>query len=167
MKSFDDKVVLVTGASQGIGRGVALAFAREGARVVLAARSVDRLARVQQEIHDLGSEALAVPTDVTSPAAVDTLIQTAIEKYGKIDVLVNNAGIGRVGAIDSMEFEEDVHSTLQASVFGMIHVTRRVLPILQATRQWCNRQHVVGDGTKSLRPLRLIRHRDARGLGIF
>jgi NADP-dependent 3-hydroxy acid dehydrogenase YdfG len=131
MKFFEDKVVLVTGASQGIGRGVALAFAREGARLVLAARSADRLTQVQKEVHDLGAEAVAVPTDVTSPAAVETLIATAMNRFGRIDVLVNNAGIGRVGAVDSVTFEDDVHQTLQASLFGMIDVTRRVLPILR------------------------------------
>lgn len=134
MKRFEDEVVLITGASQGIGRGVALAFAREGARLVLAARSVDRLTQVQKEIHDLGAEAaevLVVPTDVTSSAAVETLVETAMNRFGRIDVLVNNAGIGRVGAVDSETFEEDVHHTLQASLFGMIHLTRRVLPILR------------------------------------
>ena len=131
MKHFENDVVLVTGASQGIGRGVALAFAREGARLVLAARSADRLSQVQKEIHDLGAEAVAVPTDVTSPAAVETLVTTAMDRFGRIDVLVNNAGIGRVGAVESETFEDDVHHTLQASLFGMIHVTQRVLPILR------------------------------------
>lgn len=131
MKRFENDVVLVTGASQGIGRGVALAFAREGARLVLAARSAHRLTQVQKEIHDLGAEAVAVPTDVTSPAAVETLVKTAMNRFGRIDVLVNNAGIGRVGAVDSETFEDDVQQTLQASLFGMIHVTRRVLPILR------------------------------------
>jgi NADP-dependent 3-hydroxy acid dehydrogenase YdfG len=131
MKSFENKVVLVTGASRGIGRGVALAFAREGARLVLAARSADRLTQVQNEIHELGAEAVSVPTDVTSHAAVETLVETAMDRFGRIDVLVNNAGIGRVGGVDSETFEEDVQQTLQASLFGMIHLTRRVLPILR------------------------------------
>jgi NADP-dependent 3-hydroxy acid dehydrogenase YdfG len=131
MKSFENKVVLVTGASRGIGRGVALAFAREGARLVLAARSADRLTQVQNEIHQLGAEAVSVPTDVTSHAAVETLVETAMDRFGRIDVLVNNAGIGRVGGVDSETFEEDVQQTLQASLFGMIHLTRRVLPILR------------------------------------
>ena len=134
MKPFEDKVVLVTGASQGIGRGVALAFAREGARLVLAARSADRLMQVQNEIHDLGAEAISVPTDVTSPAEVETLVETVMNQFGRIDVLVNNAGIGRVGAVDSPTFEGDVHQTLQASLFGTIHLTRRVLPILRQQR---------------------------------
>jgi len=129
--SLANKVVLVTGASRGIGRNVALAFAREGAQLVLAARSVDRLAQVENEIHSLGSEALSVPTDVTSHDDVTAMVDAAINRFGRIDVLVNNAGIGKVGGIDSAAFEDDVRQTLQASLFGMIQVTRRVLPILR------------------------------------
>ncbi|GAA1203625.1 SDR family oxidoreductase [Pseudonocardia alaniniphila] len=129
--SFANKVVLVTGASRGIGRGVALAFAREGARLVLAARSDDRLAEVEKEVRDLGAEALSVPTDVTSPDAVAALVDEAMTRFGRIDVLVNNAGIGKVGGVESAGFEDDVRQTLQASLFGMIHVTQRVLPILR------------------------------------
>ncbi len=131
MKSFANKVVLVTGASRGIGRDIALAFAREEARLVLAARSADRLSQVQKEISDLGAEAIAIPTDVTSPVAVEELVDAAVKHFGRIDVLVNNAGIGRVGGVDSEKFETDVEETLRASLFGMIHATRQVLPILQ------------------------------------
>ncbi|WP_052744318.1 SDR family NAD(P)-dependent oxidoreductase [Streptomyces odonnellii] len=128
---FANKVVLVTGASRGIGRAVALAFAREGARLVLAARSVERLAQVENEVRDLGAEVLSVPTDVTSHDAVAALVDAAVDRFGGIDVLVNNAGIGKVGGVESAAFEKDVHQTLQASLFGMIDVTRRALPILR------------------------------------
>ncbi|PNG90278.1 SDR family NAD(P)-dependent oxidoreductase [Streptomyces malaysiensis] len=128
---FTHKVVLVTGASRGIGRAVALAFAREGATLVLAARSADRLAQVESEARDLGSEVLSVPTDVTSRDAVAALVDAAMDRFGRIDVLVNNAGIGKVGAIESAAFEDDVRQTLQASLFGMINVTQRVLPVLR------------------------------------
>ncbi|MFE4174085.1 SDR family NAD(P)-dependent oxidoreductase [Streptomyces sp. NPDC056909] len=131
---FANKVVLVTGASRGIGRAVALAFAREGAPLVLAARSADRLAQVEKEVRDLGSEVLSVPTDVTSRDAVTALVDAAMNRFGRIDVLVNNAGIGKVGGIESAAFEDDVHQTLRASLFGMINVTQRVLPILRQQR---------------------------------
>ncbi|WP_157228672.1 SDR family NAD(P)-dependent oxidoreductase [Nocardia brevicatena] len=128
---FANKVVLVTGASGGIGKAVALAFAKEGAQLVLAARSVDRLAQVEKEIRDLGSEALTVPTDVTSHDGVANLVDAAVNRFGRIDVLVNNAGIGKVGVVESAAFEDNVHQTLQASLFGMINVTQRVLPIFR------------------------------------
>ncbi|MEV0035532.1 SDR family oxidoreductase [Streptomyces sp. NPDC050804] len=131
---FANKVVLVTGASRGIGRAVALAFAGEGAQLVIAARSADRLAQVEKEVRDLGSEVLSVPTDVTSRDAVTALVDAAMHRFGRIDVLVNNAGIGKVGGIESAAFEDDVHQTLRASLFGMINVTQRVLPILRQQR---------------------------------
>lgn len=131
---FANKVVLVTGASRGIGRSVALAFAQEGAHLILAARSVDRLIQVEKEVRDLGSDVLSVPTDVTSHSDVSALVDAAMNRFGRIDVLVNNAGIGKVGGIESDTFEDDLRETLQASLFGMIHVTQRVLPILRQQR---------------------------------
>jgi NADP-dependent 3-hydroxy acid dehydrogenase YdfG len=133
-RHFANKVVLVTGASRGIGRDVALAFARQGARLILAARSADQLARVQDEVRALGADALSVQTDVTSPAAVKALVDTATDRFGRIDVLVNNAGIGKVGDVASPEFADNVRQTLKASLFGMIDVTQRVLPILRQQR---------------------------------
>jgi NADP-dependent 3-hydroxy acid dehydrogenase YdfG len=129
--SVANKVVLVTGASRGIGRAAALAFAREGAHLVLAARSAERLAQVESEVLGLGSDAIAVPTDVTSRDAVAALVDAAMNRFGRIDVLVNNAGIGKVGGIESAAFEDDVRQTLRASLFGMISVTRRVLPVFR------------------------------------
>lgn len=128
---FDEKVVLVTGASRGIGRSVALAFAREGAKLILAARSADRLAQVENEVRESGSDALSVPTDVTSHTDVAVLIDAAMNRFGRVDVLVNNAGIGKVGGVESASFDDDLAKTLQASLFGMIDVTQRVLPILR------------------------------------
>jgi NADP-dependent 3-hydroxy acid dehydrogenase YdfG len=129
--SVKNKVVLVTGASQGIGKAIALAFAQEGARLVLAARSAERLAQTENEVRALGSEALSVPADVTSGKDVTAMVDAAMTRFGRIDVLVNNAGIARFGSTDSAVFEDDVRDTLQASLFGMIRVTRRVVPILR------------------------------------
>jgi NAD(P)-dependent dehydrogenase (short-subunit alcohol dehydrogenase family) len=144
MTSFTNKVVLVTGASRGIGRAVALAFAREGAQLVLAARSAEHLAEVEHEIRALGSDVLSVPTDVTSSEAVTALVDAATTRFGGIDVLVNNAGIGRVGRVDSPTFPDDVRDTLRASLFGMIDVTRRALPVLRPGGTIVNMSSVMG-----------------------
>jgi NAD(P)-dependent dehydrogenase (short-subunit alcohol dehydrogenase family) len=128
---FQDKVVLVTGASRGIGKSVALAFAGQGARLVLAARSSDRLAQAEWEIRQLGADALSVPTDITSPAEVAALVETAIDRFGRIDILVNNAGIGRVGPVDAATFGDDLRDTMKASLFGMVALTQLVLPIMR------------------------------------
>jgi NAD(P)-dependent dehydrogenase (short-subunit alcohol dehydrogenase family) len=130
-KHFEDEVVLVTGASRGIGKAVALAFAEQGAQVVLAARSAERLADVAEDVSALGSQALVVPTDVTSHADVVALVDAALRRFGRIDVLVNNAGIGRVGGVESAEFSDNVRDTLQASLFGMVDVTQQVLPTMR------------------------------------
>ncbi|MEB3885278.1 SDR family NAD(P)-dependent oxidoreductase [Lyngbya sp. CCY1209] len=87
------KTVLITGASQGTGRATALLFARKGYDIVLTARNVDRLAKVANEVRSLGVSALAMGTDVGNPSRVEYLVQKALEFYGNIDVLVNNAGI--------------------------------------------------------------------------
>jgi len=147
MPSFTDKVVLVTGASRGIGRAVALAFAREGARLVLAARSAERLAQVEHEIRALGADVLSVPTDVTSAEAVAALVDATVDRFGGIDVLVNNAGIGKVGRIDSPTFPDDLRDTLRASLFGMIDVTRRALPSLRPGGTVVNMSSVMGRKT--------------------
>jgi len=134
VKSIDNKsVVLITGASRGIGRAVALAYAGRGARVVLAARSAPALAAVESTIASLGAEAISIPTDVTSDQSVANLISAVMEKFGRVDVLVNNAGVGRVGEASSPSFAGDVQQTLQASLFGMIRVTQAVLPIMRRT----------------------------------
>jgi NAD(P)-dependent dehydrogenase (short-subunit alcohol dehydrogenase family) len=130
-KDFKNKVVIVTGASQGIGRGVALAFAREGAKLVLAARSAEKLAHVEEEVRGIGAQAMSVTTDVTSEHSVEELVSAAHKRFGRIDVLVNNAGIGKVSGVESATFEDDVHQTMEASLFGMIRVTRHVLPFMR------------------------------------
>jgi NAD(P)-dependent dehydrogenase (short-subunit alcohol dehydrogenase family) len=93
MERLQDRIVLVTGASSGIGEATALAFAQAGAKLVLAARRADRLDELARRIADARGEALAVPADVTDEAAVLRLFEAALERFGRIDVLINNAGI--------------------------------------------------------------------------
>ena len=95
MFSLKDKVALVTGASQGIGRATSLALAEAGATVAIAARNTEKLASLAAEIAAAGGEALAVPMDVADPAQVKTGFQQLLAKLGKLDILVNNAAITR------------------------------------------------------------------------
>jgi NADP-dependent 3-hydroxy acid dehydrogenase YdfG len=85
--------VLITGASQGIGKAIALLFAQQGYNTVLASRTDDRLFAVAQELKALGHSTLAVPTDTKDPQQVQSLVAQALAEYGAIDVLINNAGI--------------------------------------------------------------------------
>src|SRR2546428_717015 len=91
---LDGKVAVVTGASSGLGVAFAHALAEAGADVALGARRADRLADVVKSIEALGRRAIAVPTDVTSPDDATRLVQAAVDELGKVDVLVNNSGIG-------------------------------------------------------------------------
>ncbi len=105
-------VAIVTGASSGIGEATARALARAGATVVLAARRADELQRLAAEIEREGGRALAVPTDMTSRQAIERLVGVTVETFGRIDIVVNNAGIGGGGSIldDSDELMERVVS---------------------------------------------------------
>jgi short-subunit dehydrogenase len=91
------KTVVITGASSGIGRAASIAFGRRGANVVIAARNMDRLDESAAEVEKTGSQCLVVPTDVTQTDQVQKLIDASVERFGRIDVLVNNAGRGMLG----------------------------------------------------------------------
>ncbi|MBD1939642.1 SDR family NAD(P)-dependent oxidoreductase [Microcoleus sp. FACHB-68] len=119
--------VLITGASEGIGKATALLFAREGYDLVLAARHADRLEAAAGEVRSLGRSALAVPTDVTDPVQVNALIHRALEQFGKIDVLINNAGLYISGPADKFSLE-DWHSCLDLNLWGYIHTIHALLP---------------------------------------
>ena len=89
-----DKVAIVTGASRGIGKAIAIGLAREGAKVVLAARTLDELDAVSEEIRALGQATKIAPTDVTLEEQVEALVKTTMDTFGQVDILVNNAGVG-------------------------------------------------------------------------
>jgi NADP-dependent 3-hydroxy acid dehydrogenase YdfG len=119
--------VLITGASQGIGRATTLLFAQKGYNFVLAARQVDRLEALANEVRALGCEAIAVPTDVRDPDQVDTLVQTALAHYGSIDVLINNAGVYLLGSVEACDLS-DWHQIIDTNLWGYIHTINALLP---------------------------------------
>ncbi|MYB95423.1 SDR family NAD(P)-dependent oxidoreductase [Candidatus Poribacteria bacterium] len=117
---LDGKVVVVTGASKGIGKAIASAFAAAGAKVVLAARTRETLEQVAAELRESGAEAVAVPTDVTDVDAVPRLIEQALNAYQRVDILVNNAGIGYFGPV--VDFAPDAWDTVLNSNLKAIYL---------------------------------------------
>jgi len=123
-----DRVAIVTGASEGIGRALAQLLVEEGARVALAARSKEKLEALAAE---LGAErALAVPTDVAQPAQVERLVARAVERFGGVDILVNNAGFGIYGLAEEINWEH-FRQMWEVNFFGAVACTRAVLPHLR------------------------------------
>ena len=119
--------VIITGASQGIGKETTLLFARKGYDIVLAARKADRLEAVASEVRSLGRDALAIPTDVTDPQQVNTLVKKALAHYGAIDVLINNAGIYLLGPVEECSLS-DWHQVINTNLWGYIHTIHALLP---------------------------------------
>lgn len=132
-KKLNGAVVVITGASSGIGRAAALAFAREGARLVLAARDERALHTVVAECEALGTQALAVPTDVTDAGAVRALAAEAARFGGRIDVWLNNAGVGAVGAFDQTPIAAH-EQVVQTDLLGYMRGAHAVLPYFKEQR---------------------------------
>jgi 7-alpha-hydroxysteroid dehydrogenase len=128
-----DQVAIVTGAGRGIGRAIALAFAEAGAHVVLAARRAGTLDEVRGEIEARGRRALAVPTDVTVAPQLDALVDRTVEAFGRIDVVVNNAG-GWPPTVALAVDDADMDSALRFNVTAPLHLARRAAPYLAKTR---------------------------------
>jgi NAD(P)-dependent dehydrogenase (short-subunit alcohol dehydrogenase family) len=126
------KVVVVTGASSGIGRATALAFAVRGARLVLASRHEPALREVADQCHRLGASTLVVPTDVRDEAAVKLLASRAAETFGGIDAWVNNAGVYLLGRFEDVPGDA-FRQLLDTNLFGYVHGARAALPHLRAS----------------------------------
>jgi short-subunit dehydrogenase len=126
------KVVIVTGASSGIGEATAHQFGREGARVVLAARRMDRLESLAQEILAMGTgaETLVVQADLSKLEDIQTLISQTLKQFGRIDVLVNNAGFGRLGWLENLDPKKDIEAQFDVNVLGVVQTTRQALPVM-------------------------------------
>ncbi|WP_238658707.1 SDR family NAD(P)-dependent oxidoreductase [Micromonospora foliorum] len=124
-------MVLITGASSGIGRATALAFAAEGARLVLASRGQEALAEVEQDCRARGGQVLVVPTDIADPAAVERLTRLAVQRFGRIDVWVEAAAVGIAGPLGS-ESVDEVRRLVDTNVFGTVLCARAAVTTFRA-----------------------------------
>lgn len=128
---LEDRVAIVSGVGPGMGRDISLAFAREGADVVLAARTPGKLEAVASEVEALGRRALCVPTDITDEDQCHALAQAAVDKFGRVDVLVNNAFIQP--PLETIE-DNDMKTWrkgFEVNVFGTIQMTKAVIPAMK------------------------------------
>lgn len=120
MNALDQKIVVITGASSGIGRATAQAFARRGAGLVLAARRKEMLDEAVAECARLGGQAIAVRTDVTEEAQVEELGRRALARFGRIDAWFNNAGVGAFGRLEAVPMEA-WRRVIEINLFGYVH----------------------------------------------
>lgn len=124
------KVVIITGASMGIGEATARVFAEAGAQLVLAARSVDKLEAVAQSLPTQAAP-LVVPTDMTDQAQVNALIETAYAHFGRVDILINNAGQAAAGPIATVN-PDHYRQIIELNLFGPLHAMQAVVPKMKA-----------------------------------
>jgi NAD(P)-dependent dehydrogenase (short-subunit alcohol dehydrogenase family) len=126
-------VVVITGASSGLGRATAYQLAEHGCRLVLAARRVDELEKTAQGCRERGGEAMVVETDVTSEDAVKRLVAAAIDRWGRIDLWINNAGVTLFARIEEGDLA-DHRRVIETNLFGAIHGARAVVPVFRRQR---------------------------------
>lgn len=130
MRDLNGAVVVVAGASSGIGRATALAFAREGARLALAARREELLEEVAEECRGLGASAVVLPTDVTDADAVKRLADRTVEEYGSIDIWIANAGVGAVGRFEETPVEAH-RRVIETNLLGPLYGAHAVIPLFR------------------------------------
>lgn len=129
-RSLEGKTVVITGASSGVGRAAAEAFALEGCRLILAARGQEGLDETVAICHDVDAIALAVPTDVSDAEQVQHLAQQALQFNGRIDIWINNAGVMATGKLEDMPWQA-VDQIVKTNLLGYLHGAHSVLPIFK------------------------------------
>jgi ketoreductase len=142
-RRLEGRTALVTGASRGIGEAISRRFGREGARVALAARNEDACRRIAGEIDAAGGEAFAVRCDVTDARSIEDAVAAVVERFGRIDVLVNNAGLGGPTPLDDPD-DSRWNAILATNLTGVFRVTRAVVPHMPDGGRIVNLSSVVG-----------------------
>ncbi|MGE5262615.1 MAG: SDR family NAD(P)-dependent oxidoreductase [Acidobacteriota bacterium] len=132
-QKLQDQVAIVTGASIGIGRATALALAREGAHVALASRNIEALCQVADEIERLGRQSLVVPTDVTQRPQVEEMVRATLGRWGRVDILVANAGVYVRSRVNPMMVGE-VERAMSVNFYGALYCVLGVLPHMLTQR---------------------------------
>jgi len=125
-KKLEEKVALVTGGAQGIGRAIALLLAREGAKVAISDINLEKARETCREVESLGQEALAIGGNVAHAQEAEAMVQQTVEKFGRLDILVNNAGITRDQVLLRMK-EEDWDLVMSVNLKGAFHCTKAAL----------------------------------------
>ena len=133
MSKLQDRVAVITGASTGIGKSIAVAYAAEGAKAVLASRNSEKLEGVAQEIERAGGTAIVVPVDVTAEDAVVGLFQQALEAFDRIDILVNNAGVSKGAPTDELSLEV-WQQVIDVNLTAAFLCSREALKIMKTRR---------------------------------
>lgn len=134
LAEFRDQVAIVTGASSGIGRALALQLAGQGSKLVIAARRAERLEHLAVECRSLGGDVLVVPTDVSDEVQCKRLIEKTLDVFGRLDMLINNAGIAASALFDEYSDLHLFKHTMDVNFYGSVYCTYFALPYLKKTR---------------------------------
>ena len=127
--NFKDKVVLITGASSGIGRASAIQFAKKGASVILVARNKEKLVQADRDLKKFNVSTLVCECDISNKTQVKKMSKTVLEKYESVDILVNNAGFAIYGSVSNLTTEE-IESQMETNYFGMVYCIKNFLPLM-------------------------------------
>ena len=126
---MQNKVVIITGASSGIGKALVYGFAKRGAKIAMGARNLDELHKIETDLKSRGVDALSVQTDVTREADCKNLIEKTVERFGKIDILVNNAGISMRALFEDLELDV-IRRLMDVNFWGTVYCTKFALPYI-------------------------------------